>query len=295
MNVKTTTISLPIAGDSSLEDFLEYLKQEPINLMNVEVKEILVVDKLRNNPPLEHLWTGFLLTRKTQRIIPLMRIINEMIEITPQELEQGTNKIDVNYFLVNPDSQKGLYQTYYGSPSFSNFGHFLGTKFMSFRAIKGINAEFTPREVVKQDSLDDYLERIENVQQLVYEYEMIQDRATTWDLLKSKATSEVIKLVFRKKKLNWRNIKREIKNAVEMNNFKQFKIQGKTEDKLNKFFDLFENIAVVDLQEFDGYARSLRFRGANLTGSLINSPNVQNLLGLYLQPHIRRGVDARPQ
>jgi len=292
VDVKTIAVNLPVTGDVTLEDFLEYLRQEPIDVVNLAVREVIVINKLPN-PQLPHLWVGFLLSRRDQRVIPLMTIRDRTIEITAQELEAGTNKIDVNFFLINPVTQKGLYQTYQGSRPFSHFAHSLATKFISFRAIRGFNGEFTPREIIKEDSLDQWLERIERIQQIIYEYELVQDRVTRWDILSSEATSETVKLVYRKKNLNWRTIKESLKRFVERQaTFKKFLIKAKAEDDLDQYFDLFENKQVVDRQEFDQYARDLRFTGEDLIGSLANSPNVRGLVRIYLKGHIRRLVDA---
>jgi hypothetical protein len=295
VDVKTVAISLPVTGERSLTDFLEYLRKEPIDITNTSVREVLVIDRFKHST-LNHLWVGFVLSRRDQRVIPLMTVHKKLIEITAQELQEGTNKIDANFFLINEKSQKGLYQNYFGSLPFTSFANVLGHKFLSFRSIEGFKGEFRPCEIIKEDKLQDWLERVETIQRIVYEYELVKERVTTWETLRTTATSETVSLVFRKwKNVNWKSFKSTIVRAVEDNNFKKFLIKAKTEDKIDKFYDLLENIQVVGMHDFNEYARALNFRGEDLVGSLEESKNVKNLVGLYLQGHIRRIVDAKKQ
>lgn len=290
MDVKTIAVSLQVTG-APLNDFLQYLHDEPDDITQPEVRGVIIVNRLPHAEN-EHLWVGFVLSRRDQRVIPLMTIQNRIIEIRPEELAANTNKIDVNFFLINDQTQKGLYQNYFGSQQFTMFSGMLRYRLLLYNGIRRAEAFIEPREIIREDSLDAWLRRVGCIQQIVYEYELVRERATNWDLLKQLATTETVKLVYKKKNLNWNNFKEEIRRITAMNNFKKFILQGETDNPLDKFYDLLENKDIIDLQDFDQYARSLQFHGADLHGSLDASLNVQNLVRLYEQPRIRRIIDG---
>lgn len=129
MKVKYLGFELSTEKDLiTIKDFIE-------NNLNFIDKDILERDFFIDDTD-ENYFKGLVLTIKDQKAFCKLQGARDNLAIKVHNLEGSDELIEFNFFIINKNTRKGLYQFYYQSTSLSKFKEILKRKFIEYRSIK---------------------------------------------------------------------------------------------------------------------------------------------------------------
>lgn len=272
-------------ADRTLQDILTYIKG--LDIIENKDNRILVIDEIKPN-----FWGGCLLSIRSDRVLLKFKFEDGVYQIKPEELEKGTNKIDVNFFLINTNTNRGLFQTYHRSASFNIFFSIIKRHFLTMRSIQKFKGNLTANELLRNESIDEWLEKVDRIKKIQLDFSVSGISDSTLKIMSAEASTSRLTLTYRKTLLSkLGELKRATKNLLqkEQDSFEKFIIKGQV-DGQDEFFDVFENIDVFYYQDFDEYAKSLQIESSDLVKSILSSNNLKELIRIYETPHIKRHI-----
>lgn len=119
----------------TLEDFFKHLaKLKDVETAYANYNRLLYVGERGNY------YLGLFITIKDQRRSPEIKNESGVYKINVRSLEEGTNLVDFNFFVINKTTQRGLYQHYHHSCSLNQFGIFCQRQYEDLKQAR-IDAE----------------------------------------------------------------------------------------------------------------------------------------------------------
>ncbi len=131
MKIKLYGINIRSGENPMFSDFMDYLiTAETLGFDYAGFKRFLYVVKNQDH------YSGLLITTKDQK--KFMELSNEQgeITITARDVTEGAELAEFNFFIVDAITGRGLYQHYYHSCAFNQFGFILKYFFEKFKQIK---------------------------------------------------------------------------------------------------------------------------------------------------------------
>lgn len=239
------------------------------------------------------------------------------LRLTAEQLEQNKAIVEVNFFVLNEVTGRGLYQHYHQSTHLDGFCDFCRLAYDSPLIAKRAELEqhFTEGRITKEEfrqGISDLrgtltyavMVRKENLPVLVSELEQInsvevvlaakQITRAEFRPMAENAMRQTERFVFGRQSSKRRErVKASVMEAVHaFGKERSARIVGMLPGKLLRVLELEENYDVLGELDFDKTAKDLKIDFSNLQSSLAKSAFILRLLELASTPDIKARLEA---
>jgi hypothetical protein len=239
---------------------------------------------------------GVLITIKNRRAYFQYKKSGKDFQVSVQKLEAGTSIVDLNFFILNPDTGRGLYQHYYLSPYLSTFGHTCGHRYLSFKTIYSLKGRLKQSILLKPDSIDKYAERMKLIKKVEVEFTSATYSEKEFLPVAVHATRVVHKAVFDQR---WEQNPRAIKQAVteffrkQKDNLSRATVRGIDGNGLEVNYKLLNDPDVFLEYNYDDFIRDVTLVAGDLEATIKKSDSIARLLELSKQDGVKQLLTAK--
>lgn len=251
-------------------------------------------------------WAGVVLSDKPGKAFCKKTTEGATFRVTKQDLEDGTNIVDFNFFILHSNTGRGLYQYYHHSLSLNQFHYFFRQRFNVFRddLLRQQLANIDPSDaatcqqvkdrfdgslrygtLVKPESLDSLITDMERVKSI--DFECATFRAFEEDF---RPAAPVAKRISHHVSFNPDLIdqtKNVVKDWVSKANFlKKAKVVGVDPSGLEVAYNLVNNPASFSEADYDNWIQTVHIDSSCLVQSVVQSTIIANLLALAATPQV---------
>ena len=273
--------------------------------------KIICVD--RSGP----LWKGMFIKLRSARSFMTVVRQEAVLHLTAEQLQQNKAMAEVNFFVINEVTGRGLYQHYHQSTYLDGFCCFCHDAYD--RAVlerRKVLQKQAAEEVISLEILKQQLARLkhtltyavmvrkEKFEALVSELEQINavelvlsSKKVTraeYQPLSDWAMRQSVRYVFGRQGATRREkIKSAVMNAVEaLSSERKARVVGMLPGKLARVFDLEENYDVLGELDYDKTAKDLEINFSNLQNSLAGSAFIKKLTEIANRPDVKARLEA---
>lgn len=266
-----------LTSKTPLIDFINFLHESSDRTLDFQ---IMAVSPLRGR---DGMFGGILLTIKDQRAYTLLTRTTGGFEVTPRQLETNTNPVDVNFFIINAQTGRGLYQYYHHSASLSNFGNFSGHRFLSYKSLYDIKRGRLKQTVLlRQSNFEEYVNKLERIKVIEFEANTYTPNRPLFRALTDKANRVRHRLVFfTRHQRDHKSLKEDLIGLLKKETFKFARVEGQDEDGLDAVYKLMNDPDALEETEYDDYVRTVTINAADFDKTINTSANIKKLLRLY--------------
>lgn len=277
VKVRVYGFSWDITSGATLMDFLGFLRDTSGQQID---DQIMAISPLRGR---RELWGGVLLTIKDQRAFTQFTRRGRSFEVTPRQLEANTNPVDVNFFIINTDRGRGLYQYYYHSAALSKFGNFAGHRFMSYKELNGIKTGRLKQGVIlRNTAFREYVAQLDRIREIEFEAATYVPEERLFRSLTEQANRARHRLVFfQRQPRDYQSIKRRFLELVEREEISFARIEGFDENGLETVYKLVNDPDTFAEYEYDDFVRTVTINADDFNRTINSAANIRELLRLY--------------
>ncbi len=286
MKIKIFSFEIEDSEGYTLEDFFQGFDGETI----FDTDHIVGVKQLG------HYWAGILLSIKDQKAFCRIKRHKSQFTLAPEKL--GDDRIaDFNYFIINPKTNRGLYQWYHQSGSVSSFCSFLKVFYNSLRdktrdiCLEKIEEEKDKTQEKKRfrkslhltilcraDSLEKRIKSLESVQNLEVAY-------ATYDPVEGDPLAPFQPYVKRRAervsfKKGATGVVAKVAAFARQFTGETLRVEGVDPDGHEQIYKLMNDHDVFEEFEYDDVLESISLDSANLAAGLQESELVKRMLGI---------------
>lgn len=288
MKVRVHGFEWEITHGSTVREFLDYLRETSGEEVENRVIALTPVNAV------ESLWAGVLLTIKNARRYAQLKRRRIGFEVTTQELAANTNIVEVNFFVINERTGRGLYQHYHHSAALTVFSAVFRRQFMTYKAIKEIErGRFKLHVLLREASLEDYIRQLASVKSIEFEAVSYRPDEHEFRALEDIAQRVRHRFVFFKKHQNIREaVKNRLIELVRAERFNMARIEGYDENGVEVLYQLANEPDTFAEYEYDDYINAIRLDTNDFDRTILESPCVQELIALYNQEGINELINV---
>lgn len=263
----------------------------------------------------EDFWVGVLLSIKDMKAYCQMKREGGSFTITPQKLDDNSRMADFNYFIIHPQTGRGLYQHYHQSPMANTFGNFCKRQYNAYR-MERIAADLEEAGIEDTDSNDyrkvrakyrgcfsyqtllkeeDFLKCVsamKSVKNFDFELATITDHEKMFTPASAYAKRCSHRFFFAED-ATMTNIKNGIAATMAKYGLKRATVHGEDEFGQNTVYKLLNDYATYEEFEYDDIIGSVTLDSDNLKQSVCNSVLVDELLKVAARPNVRALLSAK--
>ncbi len=276
MKVRIHGFELVLGTEITLDQFLTDLKKHSGERVD---NQILAVTQKGG------FWVGVLLTIKDVAKFMLLR----KLKVTVQELEAGSSIVDVNFFLIHPETGRGLYQHYFHSASVNVFCALCKRKYLSLKrelAVKGRKETLSYVILEKPESLVELTEKLKAIKSIELEQVSYSFAERNFSPISKFATRIVERAVFTLPS-NQEKVKPLVVNILKKVGLKKAFITGIDPDGREVFLKLVNDHAVFQEYDFDDFFATIDLDGSNFDSTIKGSKNVDQLIAIAKRPDVK--------
>jgi hypothetical protein len=244
--------------------------------------------------------TGLLLTAKTHKRFCELKRTGEALKINVREAEAGASLIDFNFFVLNRETGRGLYQYYHNSCSVPVFGRFCAYElgmFQAFKIVEEIKAmggkenlsdqqleqvferfsgTLDCQLLVRKENFGTLIEQMEKISAIEFSFASIEPEQERW-FRRFTGVSKLIKhRVTFNRKVTLEERRRAILSFVNDGEVEEAAVEGVDADGLEKTIALSNNPDSFGHFDFDSIAGDMDFEPE----AFQTSKFMQTLLGV---------------
>lgn len=289
MKVKTSGFALDFQG-VNIFDFLRYLRKE---VGYIRDNRILVVDEIENTNGL--FWGGYFLNLREEKLTTQVKITEKELEIVLHEItEEDVYHGAFNFFLINTNTRKGLFQTYAGAARWSNFSFYLNHRFNNFQKdTNNREAWFVPSALFTQVSFEEYLNKFEWIKEIAIETSHYEVDERDFQSLNGEATRRVeIFKFYKRDKWNLKRIKKSLLSIYKEEKAEDLRFEG-TIDGVPRAYTLANNTEIFYEQEYEDWVKNLIFTDKDRNKSVNSSQSIRDLIRIYYDTLYITRLDQR--
>jgi hypothetical protein len=278
MNVKVYGFEWIIDQNDYIDAFFSSVEQKPL----IEKGYTLAVSKIKNY------WSGIILSVRDQKKMCILTDSEEGFEISARDLEANTNLVDINLFLLNMDTRRGLYMYYKGSISLNKFCRRInkGYKhFLKMKGIKGGNLSYAP--LYDARTLSEFIDSLEMVSNIELEAVSYSVNEPAFMPVLNIAKRVITKASYGRE-TPVQQIKNCIKELLRGDIIKGAKVTGIDPEKRRVIYRLLSNHQVFGVYDYDEFIGTVHIKAKELTSFLKSSKNAQILMELAKEDGIRQ-------
>lgn len=250
-------------------------------------------------------WVGVFLTIKN--IKAFCQIINkgDSFKITPLSLEDNSNIVDFNFFLIHPLHGRGLYQYYHQSASANTFSYFCKRQYnelkkaliqkeiqqnnednLSDRAKKKINKEINKKydgslrysTIICNESLSQFVMGMKDIQSLTFEFVTFDVREQLFSPIKGVSSRIKHEVMFIRNNIT--GVKDAIVQLISNFPLKYGKVKGVDPLGHDVTYKLNNNYSSFAYNDYDQLVKTVELDSTNLLDSVSNSYIINELIAI---------------
>lgn len=251
-------------------------------------------------------WTGLMLTTRSAKSFCQMRRDQQAFTVTKAQLEDHTNMVDFNFFVISPETGRGLYQHYYQSATLDRFCGFCGSRFNELREAK-IQAECdalgTPtdrqKQAIQQQYLDhlghapilrsgDFAQRVSQlaqVKELSWEFATYKPQERDFQTIADKAKRVAHHATFTKNDAV--SVRNAIANIAKKRGFYKARVVGLDSEQREQVYNLLFDSERFAEHEYDDWVTTVKIDSRDLVASIVQSHIIAELIQLAEHPNFR--------
>ena len=287
MNVKVYCFEWAVGSDTSVKDFLNYLKSEN----GIEKDNVILA-------VVEHgeYWAGVLITIKNRRAYFQFQKRGEGFQVSVRKLEEGTSIVDLNFFILHPDTGKGLYQHYHHSAYLSTFEHICAHRYVLFKTIYRLKGRLKQAILLKPDSIEHYAEKMKLIKKVVVEFTSATYSEQEFRPVAAEATRVVHKAVFDQR---WQQNPRAIKQAVvdffrkQKEKLNRATVTGIDGNGVEVNYKLLNDPDVYLEYNYDDFIQDVTLDTKDLESTIKNADCIARLLQVAEQDGVKQLLKAK--
>jgi hypothetical protein len=260
-------------------------------------------------------WAGVLLTIKDMKAYCQMKRKGGGFKIMPQKLDDDSRMADFNYFIIHPQTGRGLYQHYHQSPVANTFCNFCRRRYNAFRdekiggeieAAGGDNISnsdykkirskykgyFSFQTLLRQEDFLKCVSAMKSVKNFAFELATITDEEKLFTPASEYAKRCSHKVFFGEDTLV-SNVKNGIAGTVEKFGLKRATVHGQDEYGQDTVYKLLNDYATYEEFEYDDIIGSVELDSENLKQSVCDSMLVEELLKVAARPEVKALLSAK--
>ena len=266
-----------------------------------ENKEIMTIIKK------DDLYIGVFISINDMESYCLWKESGEDFELASKEVDDGHNMADFNFFIINPEFDRGLYQYYHKSATLNKFHLFCQRRYNDYKKkccdeeialesakIKNTISDkqkglirskykglFRYSPILKPDTFDEYIDKLSDIS--FFEFEAITPGIIDSDKVAfgKYAKKSSHKLYFENTGSFLTSIKSSINAMVRSDSFKRAKVKGIDPENNETVYNLFNNNEVFEEYEFNEVAKTVKLDSKNMEDSLKESHLIKLLEKVY--------------
>lgn len=249
---------------------------------------------------------GLFVTVKDQRVFTEMIEEDGELRLEARQVEEGKSFAEFNYFVVNLDTGRGIYQHYHSSCKFTQFGGFLADRYakivrneadsaIASASLNGKVSKARQKQIrsdyvgyldwsvlVRPEKVDELLADLREITQ--YQYDLVTftpDENQPFRPISSFVSKKRTILTFDKKIQVAQRVRRGIMDMISRNRPAKGRIRGKDVQGRKQVIDLDENVDILREYDYDEVAGEIRIKlGScdNPDWSYTHSPMVGRLM-----------------
>lgn len=250
MNVKLLGMEWEMEGGVPANQFFQHLKS-----LNGKSVKFGGYDRLLYSGDRDNYYVGLFVTQKDQRkTCEVERSADKRFRITVRSLAKNSKLADFNFFVVNKNTLRGLYQHYHTSCSIPQFGNFcsreydgLSNKLCSEEIAKGANEKATRAKyadsmscsvLVRLEKLPALLAELSRISAFEFAYKSFAVNEPIFAQVADDVTTEWHTVRFSKDGA-FDKVRRAIVDLVKHREIGRGKITGKDDEGLERTIKLF--------------------------------------------------------
>lgn len=240
-------------------------------------------------------WRGLLLTARNIKAFSRMQRAGGHITLTPENLGES-ELAHFNYFILNENRMRGLYQYYHGAASLYGFGYQLKSKYNTLKNTKiaaacravGASTDAPPARirrqysgylscdiVLRRSSFEALIRELRQIRHLTVQFKQYVPGTRAFRPLASRASSIRHKLTFRDQYGG--ALRDDIISLAQSPDLKDLRGLGTGEDGLDRRFRLINEPETLGRFDFNDVVLNTEFDSNNVADSMANAPMIARL------------------
>lgn len=240
-------------------------------------------------------WRGLLLTARDIKAFSRMQRAGGHITLTPENLGES-ELAHFNYFILNEDKKRGLFQYYHGAASLNGFGYQLKSKYNNLKNAKiaaacsavGAPSDAPPGRikrkysgylscdiVLRRSSFESLIRDLRQIRRLTIQFKKYIPGTRAFRPLASKAKVIRHKLSFRDQYGG--ALRDDVISLARSRDLKDLRGVGIGEDGLDRRFRLINEPETLGRFDFNDVVLNTEFDSSNVAGSMANAPMIARL------------------
>ncbi len=301
MKIRILGFEWHMAKGITISDYCNYL--ESISGKEFAKRVIAVTEK-------DGLWVGILLTIKDMKAYCEMKDEKGGFVISPKELDRSTHIADFNFFIIHPETGRGLYQHYHNSPVINTFCTFCKQRYDDLKSeiIKdesrrlGNVDEAQKQQIIKkyEGSLryslpmteKDFLQCVnglKKINNIIFENSCFTETEKIFSPLGPYAKRMTHKVVFPKsKKIASAQLLNDIKHAITemIPNLKGARLKGVDPEGNEAIYKLINDYNPFAEFEYEEIIRTVNLDSTNLLGSIRDAYFIDRMIEISKRPNV---------
>lgn len=277
MKVRVHGFSWQLTSGTNLIDFLKFLHETS----GEQIKDqIMAVSPIQGR---KGIWGGVLLTIKDQKSFTQFTRRAKSFRVTPTEMALDTNPVDVNYFILNEENGRGLYQYYHHSAALSAFAGFAAQRFTTYKSIQGIGqGRLKQRVIFRETAFKEHVQQLERIKRIEFEAETYVPNESTFRSLSEQADRVRHRLVFFVRgQSDQESIKNKFFQLLQEQAFSFARVEGEDSSGLEAVYKLLNDPDYFAEIDYDEFVKTVTIDADDFDKTINNAANIGELLRLY--------------
>lgn len=295
-------------GDGiTLDDFCSHLQS--ISGNEIEGNRVVALTRLENY------WGGVLLTIKDMKAFCKIKKNGVRFTVTPEELQDNASMVDFNFFIIHPETGRGLYQHYHQSPASNTFCQVCQRQYNFYKTglieadlneaggdaltenqkveiKKKYKGRLTYNTLVRPDSFEDCLDQINRALSFSFELDTITANERQFTAATEFADRLTHKVIFTKK--TWtESVRESIAATIRNDPLKRATIKGIDNLGEEVVFKLTNDYAYFDEADYHELISSVEIDSENIVESIRRSHVTKFLVEVASDGSAREVLESR--
>lgn len=238
-------------------------------------------------------WVGVLLTIKDATRFVLLK----QFKVTAQELEAGTSMADVNFFLIHPETGRGLYQYYFHSASVNTFCNLCKRRHLNLKRAMGVKTraeKLTYAILEKPEDIVESAQRLKAIKNIEFEQVSYTFYEKNFNPIARFANRIVERAVFTLP-TNQERVKPAVVNFLKKVGLKKAKLVGIDPSDREIILKLANDHAVFEEYDFDDFVGTIDLDASDFEKTINQSKNINQLITIANRPDVKLLLEAPVQ
>jgi hypothetical protein len=284
---------LPGCDEIALDDVLAEIAANPLR-----TDDNRIVAVIRDGPN----WKGVVLSiRNVKHFTKIQQQENGRFRISAEEMQDGSQPVDFNFFVINTRTNRGLFQHYFQSSSLNHFCWLVKTKYDELRksrreeALQGLGEDASAREktrvrrrfdgtllyqlLARPESFTQCVESLARLKVFEFQYAEFRPVERSFRALEG-VTKRVTHRVVFERYATPNDQRRSVVEFVRNANLAKAKVIGMDPHGLQEIFHLNNDLATFGSYDYDHMVNGMLIDSENLPETINNCAITGHLVAL---------------